>query len=67
MQGAVLMIADLFSTLMACADPQVMGQESAYLDILRRVVSFKVAGNQLEITDRAGRVLVFTQTGYTAP
>ena len=48
------------STKMACVDPDVMTQEHRYLDALKQVVTWRVDGDNLILTDRARTdVLVF--------
>jgi heat shock protein HslJ len=44
---------------MYCMDPEgIMGQEAAYLGALQNVASFRTAGEQLELLDASGAVLM---------
>jgi heat shock protein HslJ len=63
-----LSISTLQRTLMACLEPEgVMEQEDAYLAALPEAVSYRVAGDRLEIEDGAGELLlVFTRKARAA-
>jgi len=53
-------ISDTASTMMSCAAPGVMDQESAYLADLPRAASFRVDDSSLRIYDAGGRpVIIF--------
>jgi heat shock protein HslJ len=55
--GDALSIDEIASTAQACLEPEgVMGQESAYLDTLWAVGSYRVADERLELLDEAGQV-----------
>jgi len=62
-QGDALSIDEIASTAQACLEPEgVMEQESAYLDALWDVVSYRVADERLELLDDSGAVrLVYTR------
>lgn len=53
-------LSDTATTLMFCAEPGVMDQESAYLEDLSRAALFRVSGSFLKFYDTSGKtVLVF--------
>lgn len=58
--GAAVTFGPLGSTKMACA-PEVMQQETTFLQLLGDVVSFAVAGDTLTLTTGAGEALVFAR------
>lgn len=47
----------LSSTMMACLEPGVMEQETAYLNALTRVVRYHISGNRLTLFDADGLVI----------
>jgi heat shock protein HslJ len=60
--GDKLTVGNAGSTMMACGDPGVMIQESAYLGALQNAASFQIKDDRLEIADMLGKViLVFTE------
>ncbi|MCB0086132.1 MAG: META domain-containing protein, partial [Caldilineaceae bacterium] len=64
--GETIMFSELISTLMACADNNVMEQEQQYLAALNSADRFAVNGDQLTIWyDNDSSVLTF-RTGTTA-
>lgn len=59
--GSSLSIAQVTSTKMACGQPGIMEQESAFLSGLGKVSSFRISGPVLTLFDAGGRaILVFT-------
>lgn len=59
--GKLLTFGPLFSTLMACLEPGVMEQESAYLAALESAAAYRVESGKLLISDASGAVvLVFS-------
>lgn len=56
--GDQLTIGQAISTLMACADADVMAQETAYYQALSRAATFRIDGDTLEIRDADGALLV---------
>lgn len=63
--GADLKIADMISTMMACADQALMQQESDYVNALGAARSFALAGDQLTISYDGGE-LRFTRQAPVA-
>ena len=63
--GADLKIADMISTMMACADQALMQQESDYVNALGAARSFALAGDQLTISYDVGE-LRFTRQAPVA-
>ncbi len=59
--GDILSITELVSTLMACADTEVMDQESAYLNALGAAQTFSVKGTELRILSADRVELVFSR------
>ena len=57
--GNEITFRELASTLMACADPAVMEQESAYLQFLGEVQRFELVEGQLQLVRADGEALVF--------
>lgn len=59
--GTAVTIGSLFMTEMACLEPEgVMEQEGDYLTALGSVVSFKISGSRMEMTNADGMlILVF--------
>jgi heat shock protein HslJ len=58
--GEPLSIDQLFSTLMACTDPQgVMEQEQSYLSLLGDAQGFELSDGQLVIFASGGQTLTF--------
>jgi heat shock protein HslJ len=55
LKGNRLSLDSLVTTLMACAEG--METEKAFLDALRRVSGWRIAGQQLELVDGAGNVI----------
>lgn len=47
--GSTIKITDVVSTLMACADDQVMAQESQFFAALQSATSFELSGDRLTI------------------
>jgi heat shock protein HslJ len=47
-------------TLMACTDPGVMDQESAFLGALGSAESFELSGGRLQIITSDGKTISFT-------
>lgn len=61
-EGENLTFGPLVRTLRACADDAVTAQESAYLQALEQVRSFKLERGVLQLKDGAGRtLLIFAQ------
>jgi heat shock protein HslJ len=58
--GSKLTLTELFRTLMASTDEALNTQETAYFNILRSAVSYKIVGEALTITGTEG-ILVFRQ------
>lgn len=58
--GAAVTFGPLGSTKMACA-PEVMQQETTFLQLLGDAASFAVAGDTLTLTTGSGATLVFTR------
>lgn len=56
--GNSLKIAELASTMMACADQAINEQESAYFQALQSVATYEIANNQLTLKDANGTVLL---------
>jgi heat shock protein HslJ len=54
-QGSKLKILEIISTLMACANDQVMQQESQYFSALQSATGFEISGDKLTIYDEDGR------------
>ena len=50
LQGVQITFSKIASTLMACADEKVMGQEQQYLQALETAGTFQINGDQLTIT-----------------
>ena len=60
LNGANLSVSSLFSTLMYCEKPEgVMEQEGKYLGHLGNVSSYRVEGDRLILSDKAGTDLLF--------
>lgn len=57
--GERIRVQELVSTLMACADPSVTDQESAYLQSLGEAQRFELADGQLQIYRSDGEALTF--------
>jgi copper homeostasis protein (lipoprotein) len=57
--GDSLRIGPVESTLSACADPDMNGQEAAFLDALSRARSWKVSGDTLMVADETGQLARF--------
>lgn len=57
--GERIRVKELVSTLMACANPSVTDQESAYLQSLGDAHRFELADGQLQIYQSGGEVLTF--------
>jgi putative lipoprotein len=53
-----LSVAQIASTLMACADEQLMQQEIDYLAALQTGMQFAVNGDQLTLTSPDGQVVL---------
>ncbi len=51
-------ITEVGSTLMACADEALMQQETAYLNVLREVASYRVQEDQLELLNADDEVIL---------
>lgn len=61
--GNTISFAEIVSTLMACAEEQVMEQEQQYLGALERANEFEVTGDNLVISyDNGQGVLNFTRS-----
>jgi len=61
-EGDALSINEIASTAQACLEPEgVMQQESAYLDALWNVVSYRVADERLELLNESGAVRLVYQ------
>jgi heat shock protein HslJ len=58
-RGETLAIGELMATAMACAEPDRMEQESAYLERLGAVTSFTVADGVLGLSTSHGQSLTF--------
>ena len=56
--GSSLTFSEVTSTLMACADGQVMRQESAFLGALQRTTGYRLEGGQLVLLNADGDTLV---------
>ncbi|MFN8474653.1 MAG: META domain-containing protein [Anaerolineae bacterium] len=56
--GNKLTISAAGSTMMACADPAVMAQESAYLQALGKAATYQITGDTLAISDANGNVIL---------
>ena len=59
LQDESLTFSEIASTLMACMEPGVMEQESAFLAFLRDARTFAVKDDFLYIYNEAGRALMF--------
>lgn len=57
-QNGQLTFGSLISTLMACLEPGVMEQESAYLAALQSAAAYRVEGGKLFISDASGAVVL---------
>lgn len=57
--GANIEFGMLMSTLMACADPAMMEQETAFMQFLGDAQRFEVADRQLQIYRSDGEALTF--------
>lgn len=57
--GDSLHIGPLASTLSACLDPEMNGQEAAFLDALARTASFHVSGDTLTVFGESGLLARF--------
>jgi heat shock protein HslJ len=57
--GDSLRIGPLESTLSACADPDMNGQEAAFLDALARARRWNVSGDTLTLADETGLLARF--------
>ncbi|HMM27213.1 MAG TPA: META domain-containing protein [Aggregatilineaceae bacterium] len=66
-QGNMLTISGIVSTLMACANAAVGQQEQVYLSALRTAYGFERLDDQLIIHYGSGQRLIFTPTGQPAP
>ena len=61
--GSSMSIGNAGSTMMYCAEPGVMDQETAYLDLLPKAGSFALDSNRLIISDKSGNaILTFVKT-----
>ena len=58
--GEKLEIGVLMSTLMACADPAMMDQESSYMKMLENAQNVKVVNNQLQIFGSGSEAMTFS-------
>lgn len=56
--GDRVRVADVYSTVMACADDGVMRQEIAYLQALSRVETFALNGDTLALRGDGGRLVL---------
>jgi len=54
-QGGSISFQEIVSTLMACADEQVMGQEQQYLQALGTTGKFEISGDRLTIAFDSGQ------------
>lgn len=54
LNGDQLTFTDLVSTLMACAEPEIMEQEQQFLTSLGQSTGYKLEGNRLVILDANG-------------
>jgi heat shock protein HslJ len=55
--GEALKFGQMMSTLMACADPARMDQETKYLGVLGQVAQYRMENSQLYLYDQAGLLL----------
>lgn len=60
----VLHRGGIWSTAMACQSSRVMDREATYLDVFRRVATYRIIGGRLYLRDAAGEtLLVFRREG----
>lgn len=59
LRGEALAIGELMATAMACAEPDRMAQESAFLSRLGAVTAFGQAEGRLDLTAAEGQSLTF--------
>ncbi|MFN8497524.1 MAG: META domain-containing protein [Anaerolineae bacterium] len=64
--GNKLTISAAGSTMMACADPAVMAQESMYLQLLGKAATYQISGDTMTISDANGKVIL-TMKATPAP
>ena len=60
LSGDSLHIGPLASTLSACLDPEMNGQEAAFLDAVSRALTWQVSGDTLSLSDETGRLARFS-------
>jgi heat shock protein HslJ len=66
--GSELNISDVAHTEMWCEDPEgVMDQEQAFLDAMASVASYRLVGEQFELLDGTGAVLLTFEAQPSAP
>lgn len=58
LKGESISFGDLFHTEMACMEPGIMEQESAFLQTLSQVAGYQVAGERLELKNAGGEVVL---------
>ena len=66
-QGVQITFSQIASTLMACADEKVMGQEQQYLQALETAGTFQIAGDQLTITYNNDQGVLTFRKGTAVP
>ncbi len=52
--GSIITVSNIISTLMASADPKLNQQEQDFLNILQNQLSYTLNGNQLELKSATG-------------
>lgn len=62
-----LVVSEVVSTLMACADEEVTNQERVYLDALRAAGQYALSEDRLFIQYGAGEQLIFERSGQAPP
>jgi len=56
--GSTLSFSKVFMTLMACPEPGIDEQESAFQQALSKVASFEISNGQLNLKDASGAVVL---------
>jgi heat shock protein HslJ len=66
--NGTLTVSAAATTRMMCAEPAgVMEQEAAYLEALQGAASYEITGDELDVADADGNVLLIYQAASTTP